>query len=418
MSGALPPPATPPWGGQRGPAARIFRARPVWVRGPITSPTAFPLASWRCAPWRWQEGVAQMGAPHRREGRVTSIALPPPASRASGRQLGSAAHLLWAQVCGYGDPALALWRARPVGCCMPRGMREVFLGGGPLTVVRGVWCQALSLSRLPALGAVGRAPLPSLVGRGCAGLGARRWPFGVRALRNIARRGGGRMLPRGGTSQRCEGRLVSGAFPLPAARSRGWWPGPVAHVPLAWVLRVGGPSTGSTARALVSRCSALWGWQEGIPRGGAPRRCEGRLGSSALPPPAARPWGRQAGSAAQLLWASVWGCGDPAVAPWRARPVGCRMPRGWRGVSPGGGGPLTVVRGVWSQAFSCLPAARPWGRWVGPAALPCWARVVWAWGPSTGPEARALASRRCALWEWQGDAAGGGMLRAVAKGGL
>ena len=29
----------------------------VWVWGPVTDPTAHPLASWRCALWEWHEGV-------------------------------------------------------------------------------------------------------------------------------------------------------------------------------------------------------------------------------------------------------------------------------------------------------------------------------------------------------------------------
>ena len=90
-------------------------------------------------------------------------------------------------------------------------------GGEPLTVVGSVWCEALSLSRLPVLGAGGWAPLPPLVGRGCAGVGTRHCPLCVLALRGIARRGGGGRLPRGGTSHHCEERLVSGALSLPAA---------------------------------------------------------------------------------------------------------------------------------------------------------------------------------------------------------
>ena len=96
---------------------------------------------------------------------------PPCAACPQGRQPGSAAHLLWAWVCGRGDPALALSRARPVGCRVPKGWREVSPGGGGLTVVRGVRCQALGLSGMLVLGVGSRAPLPMPAGRGWCGCG-------------------------------------------------------------------------------------------------------------------------------------------------------------------------------------------------------------------------------------------------------
>ena len=37
---------------------------------------------------------------------------------------------------------------------------------------------------------------------------------------------------------------------------------------------------------------------------------------------------------------------------------------------------------------------------------------MWAWGPSTGPTACALAGRRCALWGWRKGVPGGGAFRS------
>ena len=53
-------------------------------------------------------------------------------------------------------------------------------------------------------------------------------------------------------------------------------------------MRACGPSAGPTACALVGRRCSLWGWRKGVPGGGAFHRCEGRLVSGAVPPPAAR----------------------------------------------------------------------------------------------------------------------------------
>ena len=63
-------------------------------------------------------------------------------------------------------------------------------GGGPLAIVRGVWHQALSLSRLPVLGAVSRAPLPMFSGRRCGDPAPAPQRAPLRA--GVARCGGGR----------------------------------------------------------------------------------------------------------------------------------------------------------------------------------------------------------------------------------
>ena len=84
-------------------------------------------------------------------------------------------------------------------------------------------------------------------------------------------------------------------------------------------MRACGPSTGPTACALAGRRCSLWEWQRGVPGGGAFHRCEGRLVSGAVPPPAARPPER----AARVPRPVCPGCGrcgrvDPAPAPQRA----------------------------------------------------------------------------------------------------
>ena len=167
-------------------------------------------------------------------------------------------------------------------------------------------------------------------------MGARHGSFRVHALQGVAHRGGGGRLFRGGVaSHRCEGRLLSGAPPLPAARPWGRATRPVFGVPRAQVVWAWGPSTCSTACALASRRCALWKWREGIPAGSSSCRCEGRLRSDTCPPPAARPRGRQAGSAAHVLWVRLCVRGGPALSLWRACPAGC-APRGWRDVISGG----------------------------------------------------------------------------------
>ena len=118
-------------------------------------------------------------------------------------------------------------------------------------------------------------------------------------------------------------------------------------------MRACGPSTGPTAGALAGRRCSLWGWRRGRPRGGAFHRCEGRLVSGAVPPPAARPLER----AARVPRPVCPGCGrcgrvDPAPAPQRA-PLRAGVARcGGGGRASPGGVPTTVVRGAWCQARS------------------------------------------------------------------
>ena len=90
---------------------------------------------------------------------------------------GPVAHVLWARVCGYGVQRCL--RGPYSLCSSGAGSQGL---AARVSVVRGVWCQALSLRRSPALWA-GRRGLPlACCGRRYAGVGARHCPLGLHAL--------------------------------------------------------------------------------------------------------------------------------------------------------------------------------------------------------------------------------------------
>ena len=120
-------------------------------------------------------------------------------------------------------------------------------------------------------------------------------------------------------------------------------------------MRACGPSTGPTACALAGRRCSLWGWRKGVTGGGAFHRCEGRLVSGAVPPPAARPPERAARVPRPACpGRGRCGRGDPAPPPNSLRPCGPAL----LAVGVAGGVPSTIVRGAWGQALSLsrLPA--------------------------------------------------------------
>ena len=175
--------------------------------------------------------------------------------------------------------------------------------------------------------------------------------------------GGGRVSPEGCLP------LLSGApgvrrCPSPGRPSSGAGSqGSATRVSRVRSMRACGPSTGPTACALAGRRCSLWGWRKGVPGGGAFHRCEGRLVSGAVPPPAARPLER----AVRVPRPVCPGCGrcgrvNPAPAPQRA-PLRAGVARcGGGGRASPGGVLSTVVRGAWCQALS-LP--RPPVLWSG-----------------------------------------------------
>ena len=255
----------------------------------------------------------------------------------------------------------------PCGGCVLRGWWGAVPGGGggwPATVVRGVWCQALSLPRPPVLwsGQPGfRDPcVPGAVG---VGVGTQHRPHSVRprgpALLAVGWQKG---IPGGGAFHHCEGRLRSGAVPPPTARRLGGLLGSATHVLWARLCGCGGPTLSPWAVYPVG-AACRGGGRGPSPGGLACHRCEGCLGSGAVPPPAARPL-EQAATFPRPVGprCSRCGCGDPAPAPQRA-PLRAGIARceGGGRASPGEM-PSTIVRGVWCQALS-LP--RPPVLWSG-----------------------------------------------------
>ena len=269
--------------------------------------------------------------------------------------------------CGRVDPAPAPQRAPPwAGVARCGGGGRASPGGVPSTVVRGAWCQALSLPRPPVLwsGQPGFRD-PCVPGAVDACVWTQHRPHSVRPC--------GPALPAVGVA---EGRPRGGCLPLlwgaPGVRrcpspdrpsSGAGSQGSATRVSRVRSMRACGPSTGPTACALAGRRCPLWGWRKGVTRGGAFHRCDRRLVSGAVPPPAARPLER----AARVPRPVCPGCGrcgrvDPAPAPQRA-PLRAGVARcgGGGRVSPGGV-PSAVVRGAWCQALS-LP--RPPVLWSG-----------------------------------------------------
>ena len=118
------------------------------------------------------------------------------------------------------DPAPAPQRA-PLRAGVARcwGGGRASPGGVPSTVVRGAWCQALSLPRPLVLRSVQPGFRdPCVPGAVDAGMWTQHRPHSVRpcwpALLAVGVAEG---RPRGGAFHRCEERLVSGAVPPPAA---------------------------------------------------------------------------------------------------------------------------------------------------------------------------------------------------------
>ena len=181
-SGAPPPLTARPLGGLLGSATHVLRARACGCGGPSRSPwPACPVG----AACRGGGGGPSPGAVtcHRCEGRLVSGAVPPPDVRSLGRAAGVPRPACpGCGRCGRGDPAPAPQRAPlPAGIARCGGGGRASPGGVPSTIVRGVWCQALSLPRPPVLwsGQPGfRDPcVPGALG---AGVGTQHWPHSVR----------------------------------------------------------------------------------------------------------------------------------------------------------------------------------------------------------------------------------------------
>ena len=232
---------------------------------------------------------------------------------------------------------------------MPRGWRGAVPGGGGLPPLRGApgvrRCpspgrppsgvgsrgSATRLSRVRSVRAWGPSTGPTacaLAGRRCSLWG---WREGVLG---------------GGAVHRCGGRLRSGAVTPLTARPLGGLLGSATHVLWARVCGCGGPTLSPWPACPVgAACRGVGGGPS--PGGVACHRCEGRLVSGAVPPPAARPLER----AARVPRPVCPGCGrcgrgNPASAPQRA-PLRAGVARcGGGGRASPGGVPSTIVRGV------------------------------------------------------------------------
>ena len=290
-------------------------------------------------------------------------------------------------------------------------------GGWPATVVRGAWCQALSLPRPPVLcsGQPGfRVPcVPDAVG---AGVGTQHRPHSVRpcGLASLAV-GVAEGRPRGVLST-----VVRGAWcqALSLPRPPVLWSGqPGFRVPC--VLGAVGAGVGTQHRPHGVRTCGLAllavGVAEGRPLGGAFHHCEGRLGSGAVPPPTALPLGGLLGSATHVLWARVCGCGGPTLSPWPACPVGAACRGGGGGPSPGGVACHRCEGGLVSGAVP-PPGARPLERAAWAPRPVCPGRGRCGRGdPAPAPQSAPLRAgvARCG---GGGRASPGGVLSTVVRG--
>ena len=305
---------------------------------------------------------------HRCEWRLVSGAVPPPPP------------VLWGGQLGFRDPCIpgavgaglgTQHRPHSVRLCGP-ALRAVGVAGGrPRGGGAFRRCEGRLRSGAPPPPAA--RPLGGLSGSGthvlwarvCGCWGPALSPWLACPLGAACRGAGGGPSPGGVACHRCEGRLVSGAVPLPAARPLGR----AVRVPRPVCPGCGWCGRGDQHRPHIVRpCGPALRAVEvagGHPRGGgAFRRCEGRLRSGAPPPPAARPLGGLSGSGTHVLWARVCGCGGPALSPWLARPVGAACRGGGGGPSPGG---LACHRCEGRLVSGAVPppGARPLGRAAG-----------------------------------------------------
>ena len=295
----------------------------------------------------------------------------------------------WGRSTGFTACALAGWR------CALSGWRKGVPEGVLSTVVRGAWCQALSLPRPPVLwsGQPGfRDPcVPGAVG---AGVGTQHRPHSVRpcglALLAVWVAEG---RPRGGAFHRCEGRLVSGAVPFPAAR-------PLERA--ARVPRPVCPGCGRCGRGDPAPAPQLAPLRAGVARcGNGGRASPGGVLSTvvrgawcqalSLPRPPVL-WSGQPGFRVLCVLGAVGAGMGTQHRPHSVRPCGLALLAVWVAEGrPRGGVLSTIVRGAWCQALS-LP--RPPVLWSGQPGfrVPC---VPGAVGAGVGTQHRPHSVRPC-----------------------
>ena len=246
--------------------------------------------------------------------------------------------------CGRGDSAPAPQRAplRP-GVARCGGGGRTSPGGSPSTIVRGVWCQALSLPR-PSILWSGQPGfrVPGVLGAVGAGVGTQHRSHSACALagRRCSPWGWRKGVPGGCAFHRCEERPVSGAVPPLAARPLER----AARVPRPVCPGCGPCGRGDPARAPqraplragVARCGS---GGRASPGGGCFPPLRGAPGVRRCPSPGRPSSGAGSqGSASRVsrvrsvrVWGSSTGPAACALAGRR-----CSL-RGWRRRVPGGG---------------------------------------------------------------------------------
>ena len=226
--------------------------------------------------------------------------------------------------CGHGDPATVPQRAPSrAGVARCGGGGRASPGGVPASVVRGAWCQALSLPRPPVLWSRQpgfrdpvsrvrsvRAWGPSTGPTACAFAGRRCSLWGWR-----------KAVPGGGAFHHCGGRLRSGAVPPPTARPLGELLGSATNVLWARCVGVGAQHCPLGLHALWGLCAA--GVVGGRPRGGWPATVARGVWCQALSLP--RPpvlWNRQPGFRHPFVPGAVGAGVGTQHRPHSVRPCG------------------------------------------------------------------------------------------------
>ena len=273
----------------------------------------------------------------------------------------------------------ALWGLRAAGVVGGRPR-----GGWPATVVRGVWCQALSLPLPPVLwgGQPGFCD-PCVPGAVGAGVGTKHRPHCVRpcgpALLAVGLAEG---RPRGGAFGGCEGRLRSGAPPPPTAHPLGRPLASATHLLWVRVCGCGGPTLSPWPACPVGAACRVGGG--GPSPGGVACHCCGGVWCQALSLP--RP---------PILWGGQPGFRDPCVPGAVGEGVGtqhlphnaCPCGPALRAVGVAVGRP----RGASGVGRSASPGCPPSGRAAGarwPSAVGAGVGVCptthWLWGRHEG----------------------------------
>ena len=381
----------------------------------------------------------------------------PPSGRAAGAHYPLA---VGAGGCGRGDPSptpqRALLRAGFAHC-----------GGGTRAPGGGASCLCVGRPGSGALPPPTARPQGGLLGptthwlwmRGGAGVGTRHQAHSARSCELALRAVGAARGRPGGAPPVCVWGVRGRALSHP--RLPALWA--VCRGPLPTGCGCGGRGRGDPSptpqRALLRAGFARCGGGMREPGGGASCLCVGRPGSSALPPPTARPLGGLPGPTTHWLWvrggagvgtrhqphsalscvlwgrhegarggASCLGVGRPgsgAPPPPTARPLGglpgptthwlwvlggcgrgdpspTPQPALLRAVGAAcgctGRAPPAWVWGVRGRALSHARVPALWAGCRGPLPTGCGCGGVRAWGPVTNPTARALASWLCALW--------------------